>query len=56
VSRVTIERQRSGLRLRIRNLTRADQGAWECLGSDQHGRPLSRSILINVKGIEFYIF
>lgn len=56
MSRVTIERQRSGLRLRIRNLTRADQGAWECLGSDQHGRPLSRSILINVKGIEFYIF
>ena len=48
--RVTVERQTYGLRLRIRNLTRSDQGMWECLGSDQEGRPLSRTLQINVKG------
>ena len=47
---MTVERQTYGLRLRIRNLTRADQGIWECLGSDQEGRPLSRTVQINVKG------
>jgi hypothetical protein len=50
LSRVTVERQTYGLRLRIRNLTRTDQGIWECLGSDQDGRPLSRTLQINVKG------
>lgn len=50
VRRVTVERQTYGLRLRIRNLTRSDQGIWECLGSDQDGRPLSRSLQVNVKG------
>jgi hypothetical protein len=50
LSRVTVERQTYGLRLRIRNLTRTDQGVWECLGSDQDGRPLSRTLQINVKG------
>ncbi|UJR10788.1 hypothetical protein I4U23_014975 [Adineta vaga] len=48
-ARVTVERQTYGLRLRIRNLTRTDQGIWECLGSDQEGRPLSRTLQINVK-------
>ncbi len=50
MSRITIERQTYGLRLRIRNLTRTDQGMWECLGSDQDGRPLSRTLQLNVKG------
>ncbi|CAM2704547.1 unnamed protein product [Rotaria socialis] len=48
-ARVTIERQTYGLRLRIRNLTRSDQGIWECLGSDLGGRPLLRTLQINVK-------
>ncbi|CAF1391848.1 unnamed protein product [Adineta steineri] len=48
-ARVTVERQTYGLRLRIRNLTRTDQGVWECLGSDQDGRPLSRTLQVNVK-------
>lgn len=48
--RVTVERQTYGLRLRIRNLTRSDQGVWECLGSDQDGRPLTHTLQINVKG------
>ena len=52
--RVTVERQTYGLRLRIRNLTRNDQGIWECLGSDQEGRPLSRTLQINVKGMPFF--
>ncbi|CAF4879276.1 unnamed protein product [Rotaria sp. Silwood1] len=47
--RVTVERQTYGLRLRIRNLTRSDQGIWECLGSDLAGRPLIRTLQINVK-------
>jgi hypothetical protein len=48
LSRVTVERQTYGLRLRIRNLTRSDQGIWECLGSIQDGQPLSRTLQINV--------
>ena len=47
---MTVERQTYGLRLRIRNLTRSDQGIWECLGSDLGGRPLVRTLQINVKG------
>jgi hypothetical protein len=50
LSRVTVERQTYGLRLRIRNLTRSDQGVWECLGSVLDGQPLSRTLQINVKG------
>jgi hypothetical protein len=52
---VTVERQTYGLRLRIRNLTRNDQGMWECLGSDQDGRPLSSTLQINVKGNLFSV-
>ncbi|CAF0882348.1 unnamed protein product [Rotaria sp. Silwood1] len=48
-ARITIERKRNGLRLRIRNLTQNDQGTWKCLGFDQDGKSFSNTLQIVVK-------
>ncbi|CAF1364445.1 unnamed protein product, partial [Didymodactylos carnosus] len=48
-ARVTIERQSSGLRLRIRNLTIDDQGEWECVGTDMDGRRYTKQFQMNIK-------
>lgn len=53
--RITVERKRSGLRLRIRNLTENDQGAWKCLGFDEYGKSISETFQINVKSIIFIL-
>ncbi|CAM4776000.1 unnamed protein product [Rotaria magnacalcarata] len=48
-ARITIERKNYGLRLRIRNITRNDQGIWTCLGFNQDGKSFSSSLQILVK-------
>ncbi|CAF0901870.1 unnamed protein product [Rotaria sordida] len=48
-ARITVERKRAGLRLRIRNLTENDQGIWKCLGFDQDGKSFSNTLQIVVK-------
>ncbi|CAF3998277.1 unnamed protein product, partial [Rotaria sp. Silwood2] len=48
-ARITVERKRDGLRLRIRNLTQNDQGIWKCLGFDQDEKSFSNTLQIVVK-------
>ncbi|UJR34965.1 hypothetical protein I4U23_027743 [Adineta vaga] len=50
-ARITVERKSYGLRLRIRNLTQNEQGAWKCIGLEQNGRLISNTIQIDVKGV-----
>jgi hypothetical protein len=52
--RVIVERKTSGLRLRIRNLTRADEGKWTCLGSDHDGKSFTNTLQLFVKGKWFF--
>ena len=46
---MSIERRNSGLRLRFRNLTEEDQGAWKCLGFNEYEQLISQNFQINVK-------
>ncbi|CAF2310395.1 unnamed protein product [Rotaria sp. Silwood2] len=53
--RVTIERQENEIRLRVRNLTADDQGAWECIGVDAAGQQTRKSFQLRIKiPITFY--
>ncbi|CAF1189962.1 unnamed protein product [Rotaria sordida] len=47
--RVTVERQTNGIRLRIRNLTTDDQGAWECIGTNANGQQTQKSFQMTIK-------